>query len=74
MQSALIMVESLWAMMKEVLSAMSLSMACWRYLSVLVSMELVASSRIRNGASFNIALATAICCFCPAENERSLLM
>ena len=66
--SASLTVDSLWAMTKEVLPTIMRSMASWILLSVRVSTELVASSRISMGASFIMALAMASCCLCPAES------
>ena len=53
--------------MKEVLPSVNLSIACWTSSSVRVSTEDVASSSIRNGASFIIPRAIVNNCFWPAE-------
>ena len=71
MTSASLTVESLWAMTNDVLPTIMRSMASCILLSVRVSTELVASSRMIIGASFTMALAIASCCLCPAESPEA---
>lgn len=66
-RSALRMVLRRWAMTKDVRPTVSESMASWIFFSVLVSTELVASSRISRGASRTMARAMVSCCRWPAE-------
>ena len=61
------MVDSLWAMTNDVLPSVRRSMASWMTLSVLVSTELVASSRISSGEPSTMARAMVTCCLCPAD-------
>ena len=59
MQSALRTVERRWAMTKVVRPYIRPSMPCWTSISVRVSMEEVASSRISTGGSATAARAMA---------------
>ena len=68
MASALRTVESLCAMTKTVRPFIRLSMPFWTRASVLVSMELVASSRIMTGGSATAARAMEISWRCPCES------
>jgi len=61
------MVERRWAMTKDVRPSVSSSIALWISFSVLVSTELVASSRIRRGAFWTTARAMVSCCLCPTD-------
>ncbi len=63
--SAFRTVDSLWAITRVVRSAISRSIPCSICFSVLVSTELVASSRIRTGALDTAALAIFKSCLCP---------
>ena len=65
MQSLLRTVESLWAITKVVLPSISLSIPSCTSFSVRVSMELVASSRIRTGGSATAARAMERSCRWP---------
>ena len=65
MQSALRMVERRCAMTKEVRPCSRVSSAFWIRISVWVSMEEVASSRIRILGSFSSARAKEMSCFWP---------
>ena len=69
--SALFIVESLCATMKLVLPAVNVSKARWIFISVLVSIDEVASSRISIGGRQSITLAMHKSCFCPAESPSS---
>ena len=64
-QSLLRTVESLWAITKVVLPSISLSIPSCTSFSVRVSMELVASSRIRTGGSATAARAMERSCLWP---------
>ena len=70
--SAFLMVESLCAIIMVVLPLMTLVMAACILLSVLASKAEVASSRIKIGASFKIALAMLSLCFSPPESLTPL--
>ena len=61
------MVDNLWAMIKLVLPFIRLSIADCICISVLVSIELVASSNINILGSANITLAIVSNCFWPAD-------
>ena len=63
MRSASRIVDNLWAITKLVLPFIKLSIAFWILTSVLVSTELVASSRMRIFGSASIALAIVRSCF-----------
>lgn len=65
MAFAFLTVESLWAITRVVLVAISRSIPFSMCFSVLVSTELVASSKIRIGALEIAALAMLISCLCP---------
>ena len=67
MRSAFWMVESRWAMTKQVLPFISSRMAAWIWISVRVSTLEVASSRISILASSSMARAMVSSCFCPWE-------
>ena len=54
-------------MMNDVRPSVSLSMARWMSTSVLVSTELVASSKMSMGAFSTMARAMVTSCFCPAD-------
>ena len=66
-KSASLIVESLCAMTKLVLPFIRLFIAFCILASVLVSTELVASSRISILLSAKMALAIVKSCFCPCE-------
>ena len=61
------MVLSRWAMTKQVLPFISLSMAFCTSISVRVSTLEVASSRISSGRLASSARAMVSSCFCPPE-------
>ena len=65
MQSLFFTVDSRWAITKVVLPFISRSIPSWTIRSVLVSMELVASSSISTGGSAIAALAMDSSCLCP---------
>ena len=72
MSSALLTVESLWAMMIVVLPTASFSNVSWIFASVTLSSAEVASSRIRIGGFFRKIRAIEILCFCPPERSAPL--
>ena len=65
MLEALRIVDKRWATMKLVLPFMSVSNAFWICSSVLVSIALVASSKISTGGLATAALAMDSNCLCP---------
>ena len=67
MLSAFWMVDSRWAMTKQVLSFISSRMAAWICSSVRVSTLEVASSKMSILASNSMARAMVRSCFCPWE-------
>lgn len=66
--SASMIVESLCAMTIVVLPFIKTSSAFWTKASDTESRDDVASSRIKIGGFFSIALAMAILCLCPPDN------
>ena len=67
MRSASRMVESRWAMTKLVRPLRRLVMASWTSISVRVSTELVASSRMSRSGAERKARAMVMSCFWPTE-------
>ena len=59
------MVDSRWATIKLVLPSIILANAFWMRISVLVSMDDVASSKISIGGRDSMTLAMHKSCFCP---------